>query len=186
MQLPRKVLSVMISALLCLSSMFAEPVDGVHARIELVAEGEAIVPGEVFEVAVHFEIDPHWHIYWQNPGASGLPPEITWGLPDGFEAGEIEWPAPKQIELGGLVNYGYEDEATFIVPIRAPASLELGTSVEIVADLFYLICEEACLPGEAQLQLTLPVAAESSLGGKAALFEAARGAQSLSAIRLVS
>jgi len=140
----------------------AAPVQAQHTTVELIAENEAIVPGQSFDVAVRFVLEPQWHIYWTNPGASGLAPEITWTLPEGIEAGEIQWPAPERIPLGGMVNYGYEDEAVFIVPMQAAADLPPGQALTLKADLFWLICKEVCLPGEAVVELNLPVTTETA------------------------
>ncbi|NBB81275.1 MAG: thiol:disulfide interchange protein [Verrucomicrobia bacterium] len=155
----------------------AKPVQADHTTVELIAEDAAIVPGQSFDVAIRFEMDPHWHIYWKNPGASGLPLEINWDLPEGIEAGEIEWPAPERIPLEGLVNYGYEGIVTFIVPMRASESLQVGEEHSLRAELFWLICKEVCLPGEAVVELSLPVADKTERGPEAAAFEAARDSQ---------
>ena len=155
----------------------AEPVEGTHARLELIAESETIVAGESFDLAVHFEMEPHWHIYWKNPGASGLAPEITWELPEGFEAGEIQFPTPERIEMVGLMSYAYEDLATFIVPIQAPANLELGQEIRIGAELFFLICKDVCLPGDASLSIELLVGEASKVSTDASLFANARASQ---------
>ena len=42
---------------------FAQPVDGGHARVELVSERALSVPGETLWLGLSFEIDPKWHIY---------------------------------------------------------------------------------------------------------------------------
>lgn len=167
---------------LTLSALFggvvrAAPVPSTHTTVELISEQDAVVPGERFDLALRFVLEPHWHIYWQNPGASGLATEIEWTLPDGIEAGSIQWPAPERIELGGLVNYGYEGEAVFIVTMQAAGSLEPGQNLAIGAELFFLICKEACLPGEASLDISLPVATEASPSAEASAFEQARGEQ---------
>lgn len=151
-----------------------------HTKVELISEYDAIVPGESFDLAVRFDLDEHWHIYWKNPGASGLATTIDWILPEGIEAGEIQWPAPEQIPLAGLVNYGYEEAATFIVTLQASEWLELGADLKITADLFWLICKEACLPGEAMLDLVLPVAAEAAPTAEADAFAQARDSQAQS------
>lgn len=144
------------------------------ATVELIAEQSAAVPGETVYVALDFELESHWHLYWKNPGASGLPVEITWDLPEGFTAGEIEWPTPERIELAGLMNYGYEDAVTLMVPIQVPASARAGESVQLRADAFWLICKELCLPGDAKLSLELPVAKDAEVTEQAAKFVAAR------------
>ena len=142
--------------------------------VELIAETTVVVPGERFNVALDFKLEPHWHLYWKNPGASGLPVEIEWLLPAGLSAGEIQWPAPERIELGGLMNYGYEDAVTLIVPIEAAQDFELGSAVPIQAEVSWLACEEFCMPGDASLSLALTAGAEAVKSGEAPAFEAAR------------
>ncbi|MGB0344628.1 MAG: protein-disulfide reductase DsbD domain-containing protein, partial [Coraliomargarita sp.] len=80
----------------------AVPYKGQHATVELLADVSEIVPGETFHLGLRYELEPHWHVYWKNPGASGLPPEVEWTLPEGFEAGTMAFPAPERFELGGL------------------------------------------------------------------------------------
>lgn len=36
-------------------------------------------------VKARLKMDEGWHVYWQNPDDSGIPPEITWKIPDGFQ-----------------------------------------------------------------------------------------------------
>src|SRR5258708_12123541 len=52
-----------------------------HARVELVSQRLTVAPGEKSWLAVHFTLDPGWHIYLQNPVASGPPPPLTWPIP---------------------------------------------------------------------------------------------------------
>lgn len=152
----------------------AAPVQAAHTSVELIAEQGAIIPGESFDLAIRFELEEHWHIYWKNPGASGLGTEINWTLPEGIEAGRIQWPAPHRIELGGLINYGYEGEAVFIVTMQASEALQPGQTLMLRADLFWLICKEACLPGDASLEISLPVDTAKSPSAPAPDFAQAR------------
>lgn len=157
--------------------LHAEPVQSAHATLELSSDVAEIAPGQTFHLAVTFDMEPHWHIYWKNAGASGLAPEFDWDLPAGFEPGPIEWPAPKRISLEGLVSYAHEDVTTYIVPIRAPADLAPGAEVPIRLDVSYLTCKDLCLPGDARLALTLKAGTSQQPGPAAAVFERARAAQ---------
>ena len=139
------------------------------------------MPGQSFDLAVRFDLEEHWHIYWKNPGASGLSTTIDWVLPESIEAGEVRWPAPERIQLGGLMNYGYEEEAVFIVTLQAPEDLKLGSDLAITANLFWLICKETCLPGEAALDLVLPVASKAEPSAEATAFAEARNRQARAA-----
>jgi len=169
------VLFALFGWLITASSLLrAEPVVAGAVTVELIAESTAIVPGERFNVALDFKLEPHWHIYWINPGASGLPVEVEWDLPEGLRAGEIQWPAPERIELGGLMNYGYEDAVTLIVPIQAAQDLKLGTAVPIKAEVSWLVCEEFCMPGDASLSLELTAESDAVKSAEVPVFEAAR------------
>jgi thiol:disulfide interchange protein DsbD len=161
--------------------VFAAPMQVDHARVELISEYDAVVPGQSFDLALRFDLEEDWHIYWKNPGASGLSTTIDWVLPESIEAGEVQWPAPERIQLGGLVNYGYEEEAVFIVTLQAPEDLKLGSDLAITANLFWLICKETCLPGEAALDLVLPVASKAEPSAEASAFAEARNRQARAA-----
>ena len=76
-----------------------------HVKAELVAESDAIVPGQPLQLALKLAHEKEWHTYWQVPGDSGLPTRIEWQLPAGFTAGPIEWPYPHRLPAGPLVNY---------------------------------------------------------------------------------
>jgi thiol:disulfide interchange protein DsbD len=162
-------------------AVFAAPIQADYATVELISEYDAVVPGQSFDLAVRFDLDEHWHIYWKNPGASGLSTTIDWVLPESIEAGELQWPAPERIQLGGLMNYGYEEEVVFIVTVQAPEDLKPGSDLAITANLSWLICKETCLPGEAALDLVLPVASKAEPSTEATAFAEARNRQARAA-----
>ncbi|WP_019906804.1 protein-disulfide reductase DsbD domain-containing protein [Methylobacterium sp. 77] len=154
------------------------PADLVKAS--LLAEPGAIQAGEPFTIGIRMVMRPHWHVYWRNPGDSGLPPEVAWSLPQGFSAGALQWPTPSRIPVAHLVNFGFEGETVLLAQITPPATLPAGKAVTLSARLTYLVCERECIPGSADLKLSVPVAAPgTSVGHSAAnvlLFEDARAA----------
>jgi DsbC/DsbD-like thiol-disulfide interchange protein/cytochrome c biogenesis protein CcdA len=129
-----------------------------QAEAELVAEREALVPGEAITVALRLKAIPGWHTYWRNPGDSGEPTRIEWRLPPGFAAGEIEWPVPVRIPVGPLMNYGYKGETLLLTRLVPPAGLPAGKPVTLHARAYWLVCEVQCIQEEGELSLTLPVA----------------------------
>jgi thiol:disulfide interchange protein DsbD len=135
------------------------PVRVDHATVELVAERGTVFPGDALRVGLRIRHDPGWHTYWINPGDSGLATRIEWRLPPGVTAGEIEWPAPRRFDLGGVVNFGYDGDLLLPVEIRTDGSLVPGDRLELAAKASWLICEEICIPGDAELALSLAVAA---------------------------
>ncbi|GJE27750.1 protein-disulfide reductase DsbD family protein [Methylobacterium organophilum] len=146
-------------------------------RASLVSEETALVPGRRLTLGLRLVMKPGWHVYWRNPGDSGLPPDMAWANPAGFSVGPTAWPVPERIPVQTLMNYGYEGEVVLLVPVTAPATLALGGSARLGGHLTYLVCEEICIPGEADLSLDLPVAAEAEKDpAQAGLFAQARAA----------
>ena len=119
------------------------------------------MPGEPITVALRLAAIPGWHTYWRNPGDSGEPTRIEWRLPPGFAAGEIEWPVPVRIPVGPLMNFGYKGEVLLLDPRSVPpADLAAGRPVTLRAKANWLVCEVQCMQQEAELSVTLPVAAQ--------------------------
>jgi thiol:disulfide interchange protein len=125
-----------------------------------VAEDASLRPGGAAALGLRFDLAPHWHVYWRNPGDSGEPPRVAWTLPPGFTAGPLEWPAPVRIRVGPLANYGYE--GSVLLPVRlAVPDAAAATEAAIAADVTWLVCRaEECIPGEARLGRALPVSAD--------------------------
>jgi len=139
----------------------AQPVKTPNVEAELVSERTALVPGERNTVALRLSIRSGWHTYWRNPGDSGLPTTLEWKLPEGYAAGAIQWPAPKALPVGPLMNYGYEGEVLHLVDIDVPASAPAGQPVTLAARADWLVCEDTCIPEGADLTLPLPVDASA-------------------------
>lgn len=165
-----------MAGLMCasLAPAHAAPVRDGHVVAELVARESAFVPGQPVTVGVHLTMDPTWHTYWRNSGDSGLTTTIKWTLPKGFEAGPIDWPTPTRLPLSTIMNYGYEGDVLLTSPIRT-AALN-GARAQIKARVDWLVCSaEECIPGGADLVLSLPVGASALPDpAHAALFEKAR------------
>ncbi len=149
---------VMTAVALLASSASAVAVKTAHVEAELIAAKTALVPGEPITVALRLVLERGWHTYWRNPGDSGLPTTLAWTLPPGVEAGPIEWPAPKVLPVGPLVNYGYEGVVLHLVEIRPQRSLAVGGTTVLAARADWLVCKEVCIPEGADLTLALPVA----------------------------
>ena len=152
---------------LLLSACFSGPAQAVssgwqsasHLKAELVSQYRQVTPGQRLQLALHFVPDEHWHTYWQNPGDSGLATSLNWQLPEGVTAGAIQWPTPSAIALPPLMNYGFEGQTILLSELSiAPDYAADSLDIRLQAD--WLVCEEVCIPADAQFSLTLPVAAE--------------------------
>lgn len=150
-----------LTILVAASGMLAaQPVKGRYVEAELVSEMESVAPGGKFTVALRLKMDEHWHTYWRNPGDAGMATTIEWKLPEGFTADSIQWPYPETVGEAPELSYGYNGEVFLIVPMTAPANLQ-GKEVTLEAKAGWLVCNEVCIPGKADLTLKLPVSAEA-------------------------
>jgi len=150
------------AVLLCAASAPAEGTPIPHGTLELIARNQWIAPGHTLDLGLRFQLEKGWHIYWLNPGDSGEPPRVEWQLPAGLTIGAMEWPAPRRLERSSIVDYGYEDAVLLVVPLHAAASLAVQPSVQLGAEVKLLVCsDEMCIPGKAQLSLTLSVKSQS-------------------------
>ncbi|WP_348686674.1 protein-disulfide reductase DsbD family protein, partial [Rheinheimera aquimaris] len=118
--------------------------------------------------------DEQWHTYWQNPGDSGLPTQLSWTLPEGVSAGAIKWPTPQAIAVPPLVNYGFEGQTILLSDLTIASDYQADT-LPISLKVDWLVCEEVCIPAEAEFSLVLPVAAKAVLAEDAvSLFQQAQ------------
>ena len=154
------------------TSCFAVPEGGgaTHAQVKLVTQYQSIRPGAEFLAGLHFVLEEGWHLYWRNPGDSGLPLKAKWRLPSGFTAGEVEWPYPAIFRVEHLADYGYAGEVLLPLRIKSPLLHEYGKTVEIGVELEWVICKSTCIPGKASLSSSLSIVEEGA-GAKSASYD---------------
>ncbi len=145
-----------------------------NVQASLVSETASIQPGQPLQLGLRLQMADGWHTYWKNPADSGLPTKLAWTLPPGFTAGALEWPRPERISLPPLMSFGYNDEVLLPVTVQVPADLPAGRPVRLAARAEWLECKEICLPGKADLEITLPVEAGARPSGDAARFAKTR------------
>lgn len=127
-----------------------------HVEVELMTDAQAIKPGQTFWIGLKMKMDEGWHTYWRNSGDSGLSTHITWDMPVGFGAGDIQWPTPKRFDYAsGLVGYGYDGEVILLTEFWAPEDGTIGKDLLFAAQVRWLACQEICVPGSAYLTITL-------------------------------
>jgi thiol:disulfide interchange protein DsbD len=131
--------------------------DSPHLRIELLVPGENLYSSDALnEAGLHFKLESGWHIYWSNAGDSGEPPKIQWTLPKGISATPMQFPAPKRLPLGPLMDFGYENEVLFPFNFHLDNGVKAGPTV-LHAKVDWLVCREVCIPGKTELEVTRDV-----------------------------
>jgi len=129
---------------------------------KLVADTESIVRGQPFTAGLLLKMAPGWHTYWQFAGDAGIPTEVKWNLPAGWKAGPIQWPIPLKLdEPGDIQIFGYHDEVLLMMQLM-PSDKIATSSVHLAAAVNWLVCEKICIPGNADVQLDLPVGEKST------------------------
>ena len=135
---------------------FQDPV-----KAEMIVEHQSVHPDTPFWVGIRLQLDDGWHAYWKNPGDAGMPPQINWNLPEGFEISEVHWPSPKKFTAMDAVGFGYEDEVILLVKIT-PKRTE-SSKVDIGASISWVVCDSSsCLPGSADIQTTLGITSDNA------------------------
>ena len=130
-----------------------------NPRVEarLLVDAEVVQAGKPVRVGVLFDLDRGWHVYWRNPGQSGLPTELDWNVPEG-SVGPIRWPAPEVFgeSDGYITTYGYDrqvllmNDLTFRPSVRGERVIAVGVE--------FLACKVRCIPGRLELERKLIVA----------------------------
>ena len=177
--------------LLLVLSLFGQDLAGGQnpVSLSLLSDKTAAVPGETFKVAVRANIEPEWHIYWKNPGETGLPTLIKWGgLPDDCTISEALSPIPKRYtqkitDTISMVSHTFEGEVFFISEVAVPALLKTGGTLEISADVDWQACKEICTaPTTTPLKISLPVRATAADSSAAEAINASLAAMEQEAV----
>jgi thiol:disulfide interchange protein DsbD len=130
-------------------------------KASLKSESSQIVAGRPFKVFVDFTMEPGWHIYYKNPGQTGMPTEVKFTLPPGFKVGPLTWPKPETFKEAGIVTYGYSKNVRLSTVMIPAKSLKPSSKVTIKGKASWLACKHSCVPGESpDLVLALKVRAK--------------------------
>jgi len=175
-----EVMTRILAALLLLLGLAAPAAAQIDrapkVQARLIAEAGEIAPAGTVAVALEEIIRPGWHTYWVNPGDAGAPTTLDWSLPAGWSAGAIQWPYPKRLPVGPLMDYGYEGKVWLLTAVTAPSGAKPDANVVLHAHATWLVCRDVCVPEETDLTLPLTVSASPSppYATDAADFAAAR------------
>jgi len=180
MRLPRFLfaLAFLLAAGLPSALAASNSADVAHLHVQLLVLPQGLNRGASATAGLYFKLEPGWHVYWKNAGDSGEPPHMRWTLPDGITAGPLQFPAPRRLPLGPLMDFGYEDEVLFPFTLNVAKTAKPGPAT-LHAKVDWLVCREVCIPGKAELEEIRPVADHPvkavSLAADAGLFKRLSG-----------
>jgi len=127
-------------------------------RVRLISASNAPSGGQV-QLALVFQLQPGWHIYWSNPGDAGFPPELVPAAP--VTASGFDFPPPSLLLQGPIAAYVLSGHV--ILPFTATRA---GSTISAVAN--WLVCSDVCVPEHATFNLVL----NGGMSAEAALFPA--------------
>jgi DsbC/DsbD-like thiol-disulfide interchange protein len=131
------------------------------AEAEWWSSSKTYTAGAPVQTAFRLALDTGWHTYWLNPGDGGMKISVTWELPAGWTADELEHPVPKRFKTGELAGFGYEGTVIFPVKLTPPAGI--SGPAKLKGKISWLTCnDDQCLPGKAELELTLDAGAPAA------------------------
>jgi thiol:disulfide interchange protein DsbD len=144
------------------SAPHQDPGTAPDVAIQLLSTRSSIAPGCEFELGVKLTIPAGWHVYWQNPGDTGVATTAHLAAPEGFEVEGPLFPGPVLHDDAGLTSFVHEGELLLFFKLRAPKELAPGPQ-KFSAKTRWMVCREVCfLSPPAEPELELPVAAESA------------------------
>ncbi|WP_375742519.1 thioredoxin family protein [Corallococcus interemptor] len=128
----------------------------------LLLDATQVKAGGDFRVGVRLKLDPEWHVYWKNPGDSGLATDVSWDVP-GVTVGDLRWPFPSTFRTpdGFITTHGYHDEVLLFAP--AHVSENASGTLNVSAAVDALACKVHCIPAQLVLTRTVPVGPETVL-----------------------
>ncbi len=158
-------LRAVLTALIALGALFAVlPADGAraaatawsrteHSAVRLISAVSGVGRAESLRLGLQFRMKPKWKIYWRSPGDAGYPPVSDWKGSGNVASATTSWPVPERYTIFGLNTFVYMNEVVLPVELRVR---EPGKPVHISAAVSYLVCDQICIPYQAQLTLELP------------------------------
>lgn len=158
---PIRILFIVITCLFIQNASYAADTKSKHVKASLIVRNAVVKPGDTAHVAVVFKIEKDWHIYWLNPGNSGMETKVIPALPKGYVLDGLVFPAPDRIVEEELVTFGYAKEAMIISTIIIPKNAKSGKQ-KIKFDINWLECKEICIPGKAVLTANIEIGTKTS------------------------
>lgn len=107
---------------------------------------------------VEFMLEPGWHTYWRYPGEAGIPPELDFSASGNLEQVDVLYPVPERYDDGYSTSIVYHHGV--VLPLRIKPA-QTDQPVRLSAKMFFGICSDVCVPGEAELELELSPSAKA-------------------------
>ncbi len=124
--------------------------------VRLIASGK-LEDGK-YQAGLEFLLEPGWHTYWRYPGEAGIPPQITLSDADNLEDLKVLYPVPEHYDDGFSRSIVYH--GGIVLPMQVVPA-DPRDPVRLSVDVFFGICKDICVPGDASLSLDLTPGSEA-------------------------
>ncbi len=130
-----------------------------QVKVSTLFDVKALVPGQMAHMVVVLEVPKGWHIFWTNPGGSGLPTTVSVSGPKGWKVQAPRFPGPLlHKDAAGEITYVLEGKVACFVPILPPDDAKIGQEVEFEVNVDWLMCKGSCHLGRFAQKATAKVA----------------------------
>ncbi len=126
-----------------------------HLEVEIISDSKQLSAGSSSNIGILFRIEDGWHLYWKNPGDTGLSPKVKWEKSESAKLEFKGWTYPKSIPVGHLTNFGYEKELLLAHTLTIDDGID--SNIDIAAEISWLVCKESCIPGKTKLSKTIEI-----------------------------
>tara|TARA_R110000868_G_scaffold189695_2_gene433135 strand:+ start:179937 stop:182174 length:2238 start_codon:yes stop_codon:yes gene_type:complete len=150
-----------------------------HVSARIITDHENISTTKPFNIGVELNIQPGWHIYWENPGDTGFKTEIDLTFDKNVNVLEpFKTKTPQTFNTAGLINYGFDKNVLYFTAAEY-TDAKNDFSLFVTANIKYLVCNEICIPEEISVQRAFTLGSDTTPSVDASVFATA---QSLTAI----
>lgn len=145
-----------------------------QVQTKLISNVETAQPGAKIYLGILFDIPKRSHIYWRNPGDSGLPTSVDWQTDPAVSIGDVQWPVPKQFSIEGLEEayFGYTDEVLLFSEFTLPEDAKPDSSFLFKVSARWLLCldDGVCIPEDREMETLIHIQNSSRYTAESALF----------------
>lgn len=127
--------------------------------------------GKTLNAGLQIKLEKGWKTYWRSPGASGIPPQVSFLGSKNVANAELMYPVPTVFPDGEGLSAGYKEEVTFPIDLNR---LSNSAPTTLSANGLVGICGEICIP----VQFSLSVTDNNSFGSQFDIVSALNQAKS--------
>jgi len=146
-----KYIIIAVGALFTLLCMDGRPSEPAVSSVEVRAAPSRDPFGRRIPIGVRFKMADGWHTYAENPGDSGLPPDIRVKGPEGMHVEKWKFPPPTTFRDTAGTTYGYERDVVLFGAVTLPVPFRKKQVLTFEID--WMVCNEVCVPLDAVVTL---------------------------------